>query len=49
MYFSIPELLSDEHSLGVFFLVSVAMGGAAAWLAGRAYATNRLTCTHIAL
>src|SRR4029453_3949364 len=38
MRFSIPELLSDEHSLGIFLLVSVFMGGGAAWLAGRAIA-----------
>jgi len=30
MRISIPEFLSDEHSLAVFFLVSVAMGGGAA-------------------
>ena len=38
MHVSIPELLSEEHSLGVFVLVSVAMGGGAAWLAGIAIA-----------
>jgi len=26
MDFSIPEFLSDEHSLGVFLLVTVVMG-----------------------
>ncbi len=40
MGFSIPEFLSDENSLGVFLLVSVAMGGGAAWLAGRAIAST---------
>jgi hypothetical protein len=40
MYFSIPEFLSDEHSLGIFLLVSIAMGGGAAWLAGRATAAT---------
>ena len=40
MYFSIPEFLSDERSLGVFLLVTVAMGGGAAWLAGRAIAAT---------
>ena len=40
MDFSIPEFLSDEHSLGVFLLVSVVMGGGAAWLAGRAIAAT---------
>ena len=34
MDISIPELLSDERSIGVFLLVSVLMGGGAAWLAG---------------
>ena len=40
MDFSIPEFLSDEHSLGVFLLVTVVMGGGAAWLAGRAIAAT---------
>jgi len=38
MNFSLPELLSEEGSLGVFLLVTVAMGGGAAWLTGRAIA-----------
>jgi hypothetical protein len=38
MNFSLPELLSEERSLGVFLLVSVAMGGGAAWLTGCAIA-----------
>ena len=49
MHFSIPEFLSDEHSLGVFLLVSVAMGGGAAWLAGRAIAATWRPWWHIAL
>jgi len=40
MYFSIPEFLSDERSLGIFLLVTVGMGGGAAWLAGRAIAAT---------
>jgi hypothetical protein len=32
------HVLFEEDSLGVFLLVSVAMGGGAAWLAGRAVA-----------
>jgi hypothetical protein len=40
MNISIPELLSEERSIGVFLLVSVAMGGGAAWLAGRAIAAT---------
>jgi len=36
--FSIPELLYEEGSFGVFLLVTVALGGGAAWLTGRAVA-----------
>src|SRR4030095_3807291 len=49
MRFSIPELLSDEHSLGIFLLVSVFMGGGAAWLAGRAIAATWRPRWHLAL
>ena len=49
MHVSIPDLLADEQSLGIFFLVSVAMGGGAAWLAGRAIAATWRTWWHIAL
>ena len=49
MDFSIPEFLSDEHSLGVFFLVSVLMGGGAAWLAGRAVAATWRPWWHVAV
>jgi len=49
MYFSIPEFLSDEHSLGIFLLVSVGMGGGAAWLAGRAIATTWRPSWHMPL
>src|SRR5262245_12853146 len=49
MRFSIPEFLSDEHSLGVFLLVSVLMGGGAAWLAGRAIASTWRLWWHVAL
>lgn len=38
MDFSIPEFLSETRSLRVFSLVTVLMGGGAAWLAGRAVA-----------
>jgi hypothetical protein len=38
MDFSIPEFLSSERSLRIFFLVTVAKGGGAALLAGRAIA-----------
>jgi len=49
MHISIPDLLSDEQSLGVFLLVSVCMGGGAAWLAGRAIAATWRRWWHIAL
>jgi hypothetical protein len=49
MHFSIPEFLTDEQSLGVFLLVSVGMGGGAAWLAGRAIAATWRPWWHIAL
>src|SRR5262245_65202927 len=49
MHVSIPELLSDEHSLGIFLLVSVCMGGGAAWLAGRAIAWTWRPWWHLAL
>jgi hypothetical protein len=48
MYFSIPEVLSDELSLGTFFLVSVLLGGGAAWLAGRAIAATWRPWWHVA-
>jgi len=43
------ELLTDEQSLGVFVLVSVCMGGGAAWLAGRAIAATWRPWWHTAL
>ena len=49
MNFSIPEMLSEEHSLGVFLLVTVAMGGGAAWLSGRAIASTWRPVWHVAL
>jgi hypothetical protein len=49
MQFKVPELLSDENSLGVFFLVSIVMGGGAAWLAGRAIAATWRPWWHVAL
>ena len=38
--FSIPELLYEEGSFGVFLLVTIILGGAAAALAGRAVAST---------
>lgn len=49
MDFNIPEFLSTERSLGIFFLVTVAMGGGAAWLAGRAIASTWRPWWHVAL
>lgn len=40
MNFSIPEFVSDERSLGVFLLVTIFLGGGAAWLTGRAVAAD---------
>ena len=49
MHLSLLELLTDEQSLGVFLLVSIGMGGGAAWLAGRAIAATWRPWWHIAL
>jgi Domain of unknown function (DUF6867) len=38
--FSIPEFLYEEHSFGVFILVTVLLGGGASALAGRAVAAT---------
>jgi hypothetical protein len=38
--FSIPQFLYEEGSFGVFLLVTIAMGGGAAWLSGRAIAAT---------
>lgn len=38
MDFNLAHALYEEDSLGIFILVSVAMGGGAAWLSGRAIA-----------
>src|SRR5580704_13358448 len=37
---TIAELLYEEDSFGVFLLVSILLGGGAAWLAGRAIAAT---------
>jgi hypothetical protein len=49
MDFSIPEFLSAERSLGTFALVTIAMGGGAAWLAGRVIASTWRPWWHVAL
>ena len=40
MNFSLPELLSEESSIGVFLLITVTIGGGAAWLTGHAIAST---------
>ncbi len=42
------DLLTDEQSFGVFLLVSVLLGGGAAFLAGRAAATTWRPWWHVA-
>jgi hypothetical protein len=46
--FSIAALFYEEDSLGVFLLVSVVLGGGAAWLAGRAIAATWRPWWHVA-
>ncbi len=48
MDFSIPRIVYEEDSVGVFFLVSVLLGGGAAWLAGRAIAATWRPWWHVA-
>jgi hypothetical protein len=45
---SIAQLLYEEDSFGVFLLVSVLLGGGAAWLAGRAIAATWRPWWHVA-
>jgi hypothetical protein len=47
MIASLTQFLAAEGSLGVFLLVSVAMGGGAAWLAGRALAASWRPWWHV--
>ena len=46
--FSVAELFYEEDSLGVFLLISVVLGGGAAWLAGRAIAATWRPWWHVA-
>ena len=48
MDFSISELLYEEGSFGVFLLVTVALGGGAAALSGRAIAATWRPWWHVA-
>jgi hypothetical protein len=43
------DLISDEQSLGVFLLVSVLIGGGAAFMAGRTIAATWRPWWHVAL
>jgi hypothetical protein len=45
---SIAELFYEENSFGIFLLVSVVLGGGAAWLAGRAIAATWRPWWHVA-
>ena len=47
MRFLIRQFLADEGSLGVYLLVTVLMGGLAAWLAGRAIAQTWRPFWHV--
>jgi hypothetical protein len=47
-HFSIPEFLYEEDAVGFFLLVSVVLGGGAAWLAGRAIAATWRPWWHVA-
>jgi predicted permease len=38
--FSVPEMLYEEGSFGIFVLVTVILGGGAGWLTGRAIANT---------
>ena len=40
MDISIPELLYEEGSFGIFLLVTIGLGGGAGWLSGRAIANT---------
>jgi hypothetical protein len=47
--FSIPHLLYEEDSFGVFLLVTIFLGGGAAWLSGRAIAGTWRPWWHVPL
>jgi hypothetical protein len=47
MDISIPELLYEEGSFGIFLLVTVILGGGAAWLSGQAIAATWRPWWHI--
>ena len=45
---SIAEFFYEEDSFGVFILISILLGGGAAWLAGRAIASTWRPWWHVA-
>lgn len=47
MVFNLAEFLYEERSLGIFLLVTIAMGGGAAWLSGRAIAATWRPWWHV--
>jgi len=47
MDISVPQLLYEEDSVGVFLLVTIVIGGGAAWLSGRAIAATWRPWWHI--
>jgi hypothetical protein len=49
MDFNLAKFLYEEDSLGIFILVSVLMGGGAAYLTGRAIARTWRPLWHVAL
>ncbi|MGE3149187.1 MAG: DUF6867 family protein [Pseudorhodoplanes sp.] len=46
--FPLPHLLYEEDSFGIFLLVTVVLGGGAAWLSGRAIAATWRPWWHVA-
>jgi hypothetical protein len=49
MDFDLPRFLFEEDSFGVFVLITIALGGGAAYLAGRAIAATWRPWWHVAL
>ena len=47
--FSVPDLLYEEGSFGIFVLVTVILGGGGAWLTGRAIASTWRPIWQVAL
>ncbi len=46
--FNLAKFLYEEGSLGVFLLITIALGGGAAWLSGRAIAATWRPWWHVA-